>query len=163
MSTKMTVLPNWTLLSQTLSVLFDSRPPNFRRPDALFSMTVLFRPIIFWPIRTPELYLILYKREQRNHRYQKCRSRCSIRVLLKVFGFLNLIFECTMTHKLWVIVYDMTTWSKFFTWMIKIIFKIFYLIIYLYFSWFFCFFHVIIIILISWNDRWKCRYHVFYV
>ena len=159
----MTVLPNWTLLSQTLSVLFDSRPPNFRRPDALFSMTVLFRPIIFWPIRTPELYLILYKREQRNHRYQKCRSRCSIRVLLKVFGFLNLIFECTMTHKLWVIVYDMTTWSKFFTWMIKIIFKIFYLIIYLYFSWFFCFFHVIIIILISWNDRWKCRYHVFYV
>ena len=41
----------------------------------------------FWPNRTLDLYLILFQREQRNHRYQKCRSRCSIRVLLKVFGF----------------------------------------------------------------------------
>ena len=126
--------PKWTTLESSLTlVLFDSRPPDFsclrRRlvtpsvnrsllyPSTFISVHFYDRPLwtrFFWPIRTLELYLILFKREQRNHRYQKCRSRCSIRVLLKVFGF-----WIWFLNALWLIIYESSsmtsTWNKFFT------------------------------------------------
>ena len=89
----------------------------FRESFTFISVHFYDRPLwtrFFWPIRTLELYLILFKREQRNHRYQKCRSRCSIRVLLKVFGF-----WIWFLNALWLIIYESSsmtsTWNKFFT------------------------------------------------